>query len=142
MKTPYDDIINLPHHVSRNHPQMPMRDRAAQFSPFAALTGYEDAIDETGRLTEQRRELDATEQAELNRRFEFLASHLAERPEVSIEYFIPDERKTGGSYQIISGIVRKLSIPKRTITLQDGGLIHFDDISAITGPGFDGEESL
>lgn len=68
MNTPYDDIIHLPHHVSQNHPQMPLRDRAAQFAPFAALTGYDDSIAETGRLTTERRELSEQEQNELNRR--------------------------------------------------------------------------
>ena len=68
MKTLYDDIIYLPHHVSRNHPQMPLRDRAAQFAPFAALTGYEAAVGETARQTTERRELDPQEAAELNHR--------------------------------------------------------------------------
>ena len=85
MTTPYDDIINLPHHVSANHPQMSMHDRAAQFSPFAALVGYEDAVDETARLTDQKIELDETEKAELNRRLAFLASKLDEQPEITIE---------------------------------------------------------
>jgi len=80
MKTPYDDIIRLPHHVSRNHPQMPLRDRAAQFAPFAALTGYEAAVGETARLTAERRERDPQEAAELNRRFADLAARLKDRP--------------------------------------------------------------
>ncbi len=85
MKTPYDDIIRLPHHVSRNHPQMPLRDRAAQFAPFAALTGYEAAVGETARLTSERRELDPLEAEELNRRLADLAARLPERPEVTAE---------------------------------------------------------
>jgi len=76
MKTPYDDIIRLPHHVSRNHPQMPLRDRSAQFAPFAALTGYEAAVGETARLTAERRELDPQEAEELNRRLTDLAARL------------------------------------------------------------------
>ena len=92
-----DDIIHLPHHVSQNHPQMPLRDRAAQFAPFAALTGYEAAVGETARLTAERRELDAQEAAELNRRLTDLAARLKDRPEVTIEYFVPDERKAGGA---------------------------------------------
>ena len=87
--------INLPHHVSRNHPQMPLRDRAAQFAPFAALTGCEAAVGETARLTAERRELDAQEAEELNRRLTELAARLPERPEVTVEYFVPDDRKAG-----------------------------------------------
>ena len=93
--TPYDDIIRLPHHVSRNHPQMPLRDRSAQFVPFAALTGCEAAVGETAWLTSERRELDPQEAEELNRRLTDLAAQLKDRPEVTIEYFVPDERKSG-----------------------------------------------
>ncbi len=95
MKTLYDDIIHLPHHVSQNHPQMPLRERAAQFAPFAALTGYEAAVGETARQTTERRELDAQEAAELNRHLTELAARLPERPEVTVEYFVPDDRKAG-----------------------------------------------
>lgn len=131
----YDDIINLPHHVSRNPPQMPMRDRVAQFAPFAALTGYEDAVAETGRLTEQRRELSAQELAELNQRLCFLAEHLKDQPEVSIEYFVPDERKSGGTYQTVFGRVKKISETERLVTLQDGKVIPMDDIVGLHCPG-------
>ena len=95
MTTPYDDIIHLPHHVSQNHPQMSMHDRSAQFAPFSALTGYESAVGETARLTAERRELDPQEAAELNRRLTDLAARLKDRPEVTVEYFVPDERKSG-----------------------------------------------
>ena len=98
MKTEYDDIIDLPHHVSKVHPQMPLSARAAQFSPFAALTGYEDVIGETVRMTEPKRELDESEKAELDRKLGILASRLRERPVIRMEYFIPDERKDGGEY--------------------------------------------
>ena len=142
MKHPYDDILNLPHHVSQNHPQMSMRDRAAQFSPFAALTGYEDAIDETGRLTEPKRELSEQEQAELNLRLNILAVKLKDNPEIRIEYFIPDEQKSGGDYVIISGMVAKLSLSDRTIVMEDGSAIRIDDISEITGAIFDETDSV
>jgi len=135
MTSPYDDIINLPHHVSANHPQMSMRDRAAQFSPFAALTGYEDAIGETGRMTDERRELSELKQSELNTKLAFLAKHLKEEQEVSIEFFVPDERKTGGSYHTIIGAVKKISLPDRIITLTNE-VIRFDDISNISGAIF------
>ena len=87
--------INLPHHVSRNLPQMPLRDRAAQFAPFAALTGYEAAVGETARQTAERRELDPQEAEELNCRLAALIARLPERPEVTVEYFVPDDRKAG-----------------------------------------------
>ncbi len=131
MKTPYDDIIRLPHHVSQNHPQMPLRDRAAQFAPFAALTGYEAAVGETARLTAERRELDAQEAEELNRRLTDLAARLPERPEVTIEYFVPDDRKSGGAYVSVTGRVRHISVPERTLVMEDGTVILIDDIAAL-----------
>lgn len=85
MQFPYEDIVNLPHHVSRNRPQMPLRDRAAQFAPFAALTGYGEAIDETARWTEERREMDENERAVLDSRLRFLSTRLEEQPQVEIE---------------------------------------------------------
>ena len=133
----YDDIINLPHHVSKTHPQMSMRDRAAQFSPFAALTGYEDAIDETGRLTAARRELSELEQTDLNAKLVFLAAHLKEEPEVSIEYFVPDERKAGGSYQAIVGAVRRISLPEHLMIMSSEETIRINDIVGITGAVFE-----
>lgn len=142
MKHPYDDILLLPHHVSQNHPPMSMRDRAAQFSPFAALTGYEDAIAETGRLTEQKRELSEHEQVELNRRLNILASKLKENPEIRIEYFIPDEQKFGGAYANISGKVAKLALGDRTISMEDGSVIRIDVIAEITGAIFDETDSV
>lgn len=131
MKHPYDDILRLPHHVSKNHPQMSMRDRAAQFSPFAALTGYEDAIGETGRLTEQRRELSEHELSELNKQLTFLLEHRKDNPEICIEHFVADERKSGGSYQTIFGKVKNISLPERIIVLSSGESIHLDDIMSI-----------
>ena len=136
MNTPYDDIIHLPHHVSRNHPQMPLRDRAAQFAPFAALTGYDDSIAETGRLTTERRELSEQEQNELNRRFDFLISRLKGSSEVDIVHFVSDERKSGGEYQTTTGSIKNISLPERIITLDTGGVIHLDDISYIGGSIF------
>ena len=108
MKGPYDDIIHLPHPVSKTHPRMSMIERAAQFSPFAALTGYGAAIKETARLTDRKLELDEETQALLDLRQHFLLEHLAQRPEVTITYFEPDTRKEGGSYQTITARVKKL----------------------------------
>ena len=136
MTTPYDDIIHLPHHVSRNHPQMPLRDRAAQFAPFAALTGYEAAVEETARLTAERRELDPQEAEELNRRLATLISRLPDRPEVTIEYFVPDERKSGGAYVTETGVVRHISITERVLVMESGTEIPMEDVVSTTGEIF------
>ena len=105
----YDDIINLPHHISPTRQRMSMHDRAAQFAPFAALVGYDDAVAETARLTEIRPELDEQEQRIINERLAFIADHIHEHPEVRIRYFVPDERKSGGEILEFNGIVRKIA---------------------------------
>ena len=103
MSGKYDDIIELPHPTSQNHPRMSLYDRAAQFSPFAALTGHHAAIAETGRLTDRRIELDESEIARVDAELQHLQELLPGRPTVSITYFAPDERKNGGSYQTVTG---------------------------------------
>lgn len=132
----YEDIINLPHHVSPTRPQMPMSDRAAQFSPFAALTGYDAAIKETGRLTDTKIELDDEGLNDLNAKFRFLVEHLKDEPEVSITYFKADERKAGGAYLEATGIVKKLDDFERLITMQDGEKISMDNILSIESDAF------
>lgn len=134
----YQEIIDLPHHVSKTHQQMPMSDRAAQFSPFAALTGYNSAIRETGRLTEERIELDEEALMALNMRYQLLIDSLKECPEVRITYFKPDERKSGGAYLTITGVVKKVDDYKRLITMQDGMIIPLDDVLMIEGKLFSG----
>lgn len=124
----YDDIINLPHHVSATRPQMSMIDRAAQFSPFAALVGYDAAIKETGRLTDVKIELDDEGLNDLNMKFQLLVEHLDDEPEVKITYFKADERKAGGAYLETIGIVKKLDDFERLITMQNGKKIPMDDI--------------
>lgn len=124
----YDDIINLPHHVSTNRPRMSMHDRAAQFAPFAALVGYDDAVAETARLTEFRPELDEQEQRELNARLCALADHIQDQPEVRIRYFVPDERKSGGAIIEVCGEVKKLVTADKTIILTDGTIIPISDV--------------
>lgn len=130
----YEDIINLPHHVSTTRPQMPMSDRAAQFSPFAALTGYDAAIKETGPDT--KIELDDEELHNLNLKFQFLVEHLEDEPEVAVTYFKADERKAGGAYLEATGIVKKLDDFERLITMQDGTKIPMDDILTIESDAF------
>ena len=124
----YDDIINLPHHVSTNHPRMSMHDRASQFAPFAALVGCDDAAAEIARLTESRPELDEQEQRELNARLCELADHIQDHPEVRIKYFVPDERKSGGAIVEVCGSVKKLVAADGTIVLTDGTVIPISDI--------------
>lgn len=131
MTGPYDDIIDLPHPTSTKHPRMPASDRAAQFSPFAALTGHEAAIRETARLTDRRVELDEDEKAELDVRLRVLADHLPERPEVRITYFQADRRKEGGSYETAVGAVKKLDEVERAVVMTDGRRIPIDDIYEI-----------
>ena len=134
--TAYDDIIHLPHHVSQNHPQMPLRDRAAQFAPFAALTGYEAEVGENARLTAVKRELDAQEAEELNRQLAAIISHLSERPEVTVEYFVPDQRKSGGAYVRTTGRLVAISPASRTLMFADGTVINVNDITEIESPLF------
>ena len=108
MTNPYDDIINLPHHQSLTRPHMSAYDRAAQFSPFAALTGYEDAVAETARLTGKKAELDEYGKSDLNERLNIIQDTLDEQPKVSITYFLPDKKKSGGEYVTVSGCVKKI----------------------------------
>ena len=132
----YDEIIKLPHHVSKTRPQMPMSDRAAQFAPFAALTGYDSAIKETGRLTGKKIELDEEALTALNMRYQLLMDALDEEPEVEITYFKPDERKAGGEYVSVIGAVKKVDDFERLITMQDGTKIPMDDVLSIDGELF------
>lgn len=127
----YDDIINLPHHVSSKHPRMDLIDRAAQFSPFAALTGYDAAIKETGRLTDRRIELDENEKAILNEKMQIIMEAYEEKPEVTITFFAPDEKKTGGKYCCVTGIVKKIDVHERVIVLMDRTIISIDDVYEI-----------
>ena len=136
MRGRYDDIINLPHHVSATRPQMSMMDRAAQFSPFAALTGYDAAIKETGRLTDQKVEMGAEVLNILNMKFQILIDSLAVEPEVTLTYFEPDERKDGGSYIDVTGVVKKVDDFKRLILMQSGTKIPMDDVLEIEGDIF------
>ena len=126
----FDDIINLPHHVSATRPQMSMLDRAAQFSPFAALTGYDAAIKETGRLTDEKIEMDEEALNILNMKFQILVDSLDEEPEVTFTYFKPDERK---AYIEVTGTVKKVDDFERLIVMQNGMKIPMDDILNIEG---------
>jgi hypothetical protein len=124
----YDDIINLPHHVSSKHPQMSMMNRAAQFAPFAALTGHSAAISETARLTESQQEL-ADEYSEiLNQKMAYLWEVINEHPTISITYFEPDKRKPGGKYVSIEGQLQNIDDYNQTIVLKNGEAIPLKSI--------------
>ena len=127
----YEDIINLPHHVSSKRPQMSMLDRAAQFSPFAALTGYDDAIHETGRLTDEKIDLSEEEKETLDRKQQLLLEKLSDRPALTITYFVPDAKKSGGAYVTISGNLKKIDGYERRMLLLDGTQIPLDDVADI-----------
>ena len=131
MKSQYDDIINLPHHVSKTHPQMPMSDRAAQFSPFAALTGYDAAIRETGRFTDAQTELSEEDADILNEKIAVLVERISEKPHVTVTYFVPDDRKKGGAYSTISGNLRRIDEYERLLIFVDGKIIQMDTIADI-----------
>lgn len=127
----YDDIIHLPHPVSKTHPPMPRADRAAQFSSFAALSGYEDAVAESARLTESRTELGRDALDELDAELRILAEELADRPEISVRYFVPDQKKSGGRYETIRGRVKKIDNQASLLFLEDGRKIPFREIVSV-----------
>lgn len=127
----YDDIIGLPHHVSDHRAPMSRIDRAAQFAPFAALTGYEAAVEETARLTEQRVELDENRRAELDQRIRRIAERIQQQPEITVTYFEPDLRKAGGAYVSITGTVWKVDAYAQLLILADGTEIPFREIFEI-----------
>lgn len=137
MSKAYDDIINLPRPVSKTRPQMPISDRAAQFSPFAALTGHSTAIDETARLTDQRIELDEGVKLALNDKLQIIVERISEQPEIQITYFQPDEKKNGGAYITATGPVEKIDQYRRMVVLTDGTAVFADEIISIEGKIFE-----
>ena len=128
MSGKYDDILHLPHPTSAKHPRMPISERAAIFSPFAALTGHAAAIQETARLTDQRMELDEDTKAELDRKQKILIDHIADQPEVTITWFCPDEKKSGGAYVVSMGRLKKVDDVAGTLKLVDETTIPLNEI--------------
>lgn len=124
----YDDIINLPHHVSATRPHMPILDRAAQFQPFRALSGYEDAVQETARLTDEKIELTEEEKALLDARLQRLADEISNQPKVTLTYFQPDKKKTGGAYVCVTGQLKKIDDLEGALILLDGKRVLIEDI--------------
>lgn len=133
----YDDMLSHPAHVSVTHPHMSLYDRAAQFAPFKALTGYEDDVDEAARLTDKRIELDEDRIERLDARLQLLEEHLAEAPTVSITFFQPDARKEGGSYETVSGVIKKIDVIHRKIIFKSGQSIAIDSVYEIGGNLFE-----
>lgn len=132
----YDDILRLPHHVSASRKPMAITARAAQFAPFAALSGYDAEVQEAGRLTDRPIEPDEYEKEAMNARLQLLTRHLREKWVVSLVFFQPDERKAGGAYVTRTGTVKKLYETERLLTLTDGTVIPLDDLIALDGEEF------
>lgn len=124
----YDDIIDLSHHVSVSHPQMPLSDRAAQFSPFAALTGHEAAIKETARLTDAYVEMDEDRKEELDEQLQMLKENQLQRPEIEVTYFQPDLKKAGGTYMTIRGRVKKVDEYNHQVIFTDGTVLSMENL--------------
>lgn len=131
MNEDYSDIINLPHHRSRNHTPMSMMARAAQFAPFAALSGYDAVINETARLTDSRLELEDYDNDRLNRRMAELMDSENTHPEVTVSFFMPDSRKKGGSYRSITARLKKIDTYEKLLIMEDGTAIPFANIMDI-----------
>ena len=127
----YDDIINLPHHQSSKRPHMSNYQRAAQFAPFAALTGYDAAIDETARLTDKKLELSDEQADHLNVQIQRIVENIADKPQVEITYFVPDNHKSGGEYVTVTGCVRRFDDSNREIVFVDGMTVAIDDVYMI-----------
>lgn len=127
----YEDIIHLPHHVSPKRAPMSMHDRAAQFAPFAALTGHDAIIRETARVVDAPIELTESRREELNRQLQMLSDRIVENPQVTVTHYIPDERKPGGAYVITTGRVKKLDEFAHVLVMCDGSAIDVDTIAGV-----------
>ena len=130
-KFPYEDIVNLPPHISKKHPQPSMMDRAARFAPFAAIAGYEEMVLEEARVTEERVDLDEGALSLLNEKLNMIQEFLDEEPEVTITYFEPDKKKSGGAYVSITGVVKRIDEYEHFVIMTDGKKIRIEDIYAI-----------
>lgn len=142
MSFPYEDIVHLKHHVSKKHPPMSDIDRAAQFAPFAALTGHDAAIAETARLTDSETDLSDSDIEILNRQHKILLEHLAECPEITFVYFVPDDKKAGGAYVTKTGRVKKIDEYKRVYILADNTMVPMAHLFSMDGDVFRASEEL
>lgn len=125
---PYEDIVDLPHHISKKYPQPTMADRAARFAPFVAITGYEEMVLEEARVTDDRIEMDESSKAALNEKLNMILEFIDEQPEIKITYFEPDKRKVGGAYVNITGIVKRIDEYEHLVIMTDGKKIYIEDI--------------
>ena len=132
----YDDILSLPHPVSAKRQRLSSQQRAAQFAPFAALTGFDAAIDETARLTERQVALGEEDLMDLDEKLRFLSEVSGEHPALTVTYYLPDEKKAGGAYATVSGVMKKLRLYERELILTDGAVIPLDAILHLDGPCF------
>lgn len=128
----YDDIINMPRHISKKHPQMSLEARSAQFAPFAALTGYDEQIEETSRITCQKKELNEELKEILNKKLQIIQEKINTKPKITVTYFIEDLKKNGGEYVTITGKARKIDKNKQLIVLEDKKTIPISDIVEIS----------
>ena len=124
----YDDIIDLPHHVSNKHSQMSLEARSAQFAVFAALTGYGEIINETARLTDKKIEVNNDVKAEIDNKLRVIQNEIKEQPEITVTYFLPDDRKSGGEYVTVTGNINKIDEYSKLMILKDGTKIFIDNI--------------
>lgn len=129
----YDDIINMPHHISSNHKQMSLYQRAAQFAPFAALTGYDDEVKETARLTDKEIIIDEGLKALLDNKISIIQNNIKDKPLITFTYFVPDEKKNGGKYVDVTNNVKKINTVNQTIILVDNTVIDIKYIIGING---------
>lgn len=136
MTGPYDDILHLPHPTSKRHPRMPIADRAAQFSPFAALTGHRAAIEETARVTDRRIELDEDAKEQLDQTLQLLLERIDEQPEITVTWFSPDKKKAGGQYHTATGKLKRIDSREGRLILTDGNQIPLEDLLEIRSESF------
>ncbi len=141
-KSKYDDIIDRPHHVSKRHPQLGKASYAAQFSPFAALTGYDGIVAETARLTDERIELGETDMEILSAKIQILNDRIKEQPEITVTYFKPDGKKDGGAYLHKTAQIKRVDDVERVLHFTDGSSLHIDDITDLQGEIFRVLESV
>ena len=127
----YDDIINLSHPTSKKHPRMPIRDRAAQFAPFAALVGYDDAVEETARVTDEMVEQSEEMKAVIVEKLRYLSERIGEMPTILVTYFLPDEKKSGGEYKIFEGRIKRLDDYDAMMIFECGKKILYDKIYSV-----------
>lgn len=135
MNSKYSDIINLPAHTI-THPHLSLYDRAAQFAPFAALTGFGAVINETSRLTDKKPELDAESARLLNERIKIIEENIKLKPQIEVTLFVPDSKKSGGSLQKSRGKIRRVDVFERELIFDDKTKIPMDDIMFIQGELF------